>query len=488
MNAVAAPEKRQQLGQFFTPALLANFMASLFEKAPDELRLLDAGAGKGILSSEVVRRYCSATRRPQRIALTAYELDAAMIPSLEQSYAQCEAECLRVGIEFKVNIVHSDFIKAVLPLIRGDLFANQQAPFNAAILNPPYRKIQSDSSERLLLRSAGIETSNLYTGFLSIATKLLADQGELVAITPRSFCNGPYFKAFRQQFLEQMSLRRLHLLDSRSMAFREDSVLQENVIIHAVKSTVKPKTVTISSSRGIPDGDMLTRSHVYPEIVAPDDPAQFIHLVTDDAQQTARRSVQQHSTSLSSLGIDVSTGRVVDFRARDYLLRDAQGSSYPLIYPCHLRDGFVHWPAEKCRKPQAIQDLEPTQELLIESGIYVLVKRFTSKEERRRIVACIYDPKRIISGKVAFENHLNYFHAHGKGLPEKLAKGLAAYLNSSAVDSYFRQFNGHTQVNATDLRSLPYPRREQLETLGGRIGDIFPDQGALDRLFTALSF
>src|SRR5205823_1149834 len=46
---------------------------------------------------------------------------------------------------------------------------------------------------------------------------------------------------------------------------------------------------------------------------------------------------------------------------------------------------------------------------------------------------------------------------------------------------YFRQFNGHTQVNATDLRSLRYPTAEQLEQLGARIANTFPEQDELDR-------
>jgi adenine-specific DNA-methyltransferase len=63
-----------------------------------------------------------------------------------------------------------------------------------------------------------------------------------------------------------------------------------------------------------------------------------------------------------------------------------------------------------------------------------------------------------------------------------LAKGLAAFLNSTLVDIYFRQFNGHTQVNATDLRNLRYPTRTELESLGRRIGEAFPDQVELDAL------
>lgn len=396
-------EKRQELGQFLTPFPTAKFMASLFGKPPREVRLLDAGAGAGALSATLVNRWCIGTHKPRSIVITAYEADSEIIPRLERTYAECEKECAEAEIEFRAEIHAGDFIEAVLPLIRGDLFTSPKAPFNAAILNPPYRKIQSDSAARLLLRSAGIETSNLYTGFLALAVKLLAEGGELVAITPRSFCNGPYFKSFRAQFLSQMSLRRLHLLDSRSKAFRADDVLQENIIVYAVKSASKPERVVVSISRGVPDQNVTARDRAYTEIVAPDDPEQFIHLVTDDAQECARQSIRQLSTPLPSLGLEVSTGRVVDFRARDYLLPEPDAGSFPLIYPCHLRGGFVHWPLPQSRKPNAIRDTDRTQELLVNSGIYVLVKRFTSKEERRRIVACIYDPRGIPAEKVGFE-------------------------------------------------------------------------------------
>src|SRR5260370_15816363 len=114
-------------------------------------------------------------------------------------------------------------------------------------MNPPYRKINIDSAERVALREIGVETSNLYAGFLYVALRLLAPGGELVAITPRSFCNGMYFKPFRRIFLDALELRRIHVFDSRQVAFKEDEVLQENVIFHGVKGAEKPKTVTISS-------------------------------------------------------------------------------------------------------------------------------------------------------------------------------------------------------------------------------------------------
>jgi adenine-specific DNA-methyltransferase len=470
------------LGQFLTPEPIARFMASLFEAHPAEVRLLDAGAGDGALIMAFVKQACAARRRPKRITVTAFELDEAIVTALARTLERCESECRRGGIQFSAHIENKDFIEAAVSLTRHDLFGGSSTPFNTAILNPPYRKIHSDSYTRRLLREAGIETSNLYAGFLAAAAKVLSENGQMVAICPRSFCNGVYFRPFRERFLGMMSLRRLHVFESRSAAFQHEGVLQENIIVHAVKSPEKPEAILISTSSGETGGDVAERNCPYGDVVCPRDPEQFIHLVAADSDETVRGKIRRLTTSLATLGLEVSTGRVVDFRARQFLVREARRGTAPLIYPSHFNGGFVHWPKPGGRKPNAIHDVERTQELLVPGAIYVLVKRFTSKEERRRVVACIYDPHRIRANRVGFENHLNYFHAGGCRLAMELAKGLAAFLNSTLVDVYFRQFSGHTQVNATDLRNLRYPTRAELRSVGEKIGDEFPLQPELDAL------
>ncbi len=477
-----AKDRQRELGQFLTPLPVADFMASLFEACGSEVKLLDAGAGTGTLSKALIKRLCHQKIKPKSISLTAYEIDASLIDGLYRSIDFCREECRRAGIMFTENVFNEDFIKAAIPITDKNLFSTAPQRFNAVIVNPPYRKINSNSSTRLLLRSLGIETSNLYSGFLALLARLVTDKGEMVAITPRSFCNGPYFKSFREEFLEKMSFRRLHVFESRSAAFKNDNVLQENIIFYAVKSAIKPDKVIISTSSGEPGGQIKERECFYRDVVSPHDPGMFIRLVTDDIQDIVRRHMIKFSISLMDLGLEVSTGRVVDFRAREFLRAQPEKGTVPLIYPCHFTNGYIQWPRLNSKKPNAILNNALTKDLLVPAGIYVLTKRFTSKEEKRRVVACIYDPDRISSSFIGFENHLNYFHACGPGLPMNLARGLAAFLNSSMVDVYFRQFNGHTQVNATDLRSMKYPSREELEKLGDHIGDKIYNQNELDEL------
>ena len=77
----------------------------------------------------------------------------------------------------------------------------------------------------------------------------------------------------------------------------------------------------------------------------------------------------------------------MDFRLKDALRKEPASGTVPLLYPCHFNGGTIHWPKHEARKPNAILDNDETRRWLVPSGIYLLTKRFTSKEERRRLVA-----------------------------------------------------------------------------------------------------
>jgi adenine-specific DNA-methyltransferase len=475
--------RKAELGQFLTPAPVARLMASMLQGAGSDLHILDAGAGVGALFAACIAELCSRPQRPRRIAVTAYEIDETLAGYLQDTLRLCEQACHQAGIAFQGDIHQEDFLASAVSLLRDDLFFTQSPPaYTCAVLNPPYRKIHSSSKHRKLLRSIGMETGNLYTGFLALAAHLLAPGGEMVAITPRSFCNGPYFKPFRTSFLHTMSLRRIHIFASRDAAFRDDEVLQENIIFHAVRSHRRPAQVTISSSAGPDDALPSIRGVDYDQVVPPGDPDAFIHIPSDALACEVAERMGTFSATLDSLGITVSTGRVVDFRAKQFLRFEPEEGTVPLIYPGNFSQGFVKWPLPNGKKAKALRDTYETRDLLVPAGFYVLTKRFSAKEERRRIVAAVYDRDRIKADRVGFENHLNYYHINGRGLPRNLAIGLAAFLNSTLVDAYFRLFNGHTQVNATDLRKLRYPSRSELEALGAKMGDTRLKQEELDRL------
>jgi adenine-specific DNA-methyltransferase len=484
---LSTPDKRGELGQFLTPAPVARFMASLAQPATGDIRLLDPGAGVGSLSAAWIEEILGRKKRPRSIHLTVCEIDPQLAEYLRQSIAACRDACRSKDVEFNADVIEKDFIASAVDWLGPrPLFAKTPMSFDCAILNPPYRKINSDSQARKALREVGIETTNLYTAFLWLVLKLLKPAGELIAITPRSFCNGPYFRPFREDLLSEAHISRMHVFESRKTAFREDEVLQENIIFRAVKSPSPGGTTIISTSQGPDDPNIASREVNRQELVPDNDPAQVIHLAPDELQGQVARRIRNFTAALPDLGIQVSTGRVVDFRAKEFLIHDRatarlNGTTAPLIYPTHFDNGVISWPKEG-KKPNYLRIAEETKPLLVPPGVYVLVKRFSAKEEKRRVSAALCQPEQLPQVSFAFENHLNYFHNSGKGLPLKLAKGLAAYLNSSLVDSFFRQFSGHTQVNASDLRNLPFPDRETLERIGNCANGALGQQEKIDQI------
>ena len=482
-------DKKVSMGQFLTPASVAQLMAEMFNRLDlPEISLLDAGAGIGSLLAAFVAKVCQHRQQTSSLRVVAYEIDPFLIGYLHQTLELCERECENVGISFNYEIRETDFIEDAVRLLQVGLLnsamptaVNYATEFTHAILNPPYLKINAHSQVRELLRSIGLETSNLYTGFMAATAQLLKPSGEFVAITPRSFCNGPYFRDFRKMFLEMMALEQVHLFESRQEAFSDDDVLQETIIIQAIKQREKSSSVIINTSSGANDDLIMSHSVPYSELVHPNDLEQFIYIIPDKISQQIVQRMELFTCTLEDLGLTVSTGRVVDFRAKDYLRINPEKNTVPLIYPVNLSNGYVEYP-KITKKPQGIVHIEETANLLIPNEHYVLCKRFSSKEEKRRIVAVVYDANQFNYAYIGFENHLNYFHKDGRGLSITLARGLAVYLNSTLVDAFFRLFNGHTQVNATDLRKLKYPNLQQLLSLGTGIKEQFPSLQEIDQL------
>lgn len=470
VNALLQPAARARLGQFFTPAQAAELIANL-PRLPrsGHIKILDPGAGVGSLTAALTARI---VREAPGVSFEVFavEIDDMLGKHLQETLDDCVDVASSHGLRASATLLHRDFPTSITGFgsVSSAPLANDSAnDFDLAIMNPPYGKLPASSGLRRGLAAAGVECPNLYSAFLAVAAMLLRDGGQLVAITPRSFANGPYFAGFRRYFLDRIALDHVHLFESRSTVFSDAKVLQENVVISGTRGG-NAERVTLTSSTGH-DDEISGRSVPYHQVVRPTDRDRVVHLEVSDEDASATAQMSALPCSLEDLGLRVSTGRVVDFRVREHLRESPGSSTAPLIYPGNLRDGGVSWPLA-IRKPQAIADTPTTRKLFLPAERFVLVKRFSSKEEKRRVVAAVYEPGEGATSPVAFENHLNYFHVNGRGLSADFATGLCLWLNSSFVDRNFRTFSGHTQVNATDLRSMRYPAAERLRELGSSLG------------------
>lgn len=462
-----------------TPAPIGRFMAHLFARPAGSVRVLDPGAGVGLLTAAWVERFCRPGSPLRTAQFVCYEIEPLLLDGLRRTLA--------VAHEVRATDFVWDAPRAG-PRFRE---APADAGYTHVILNPPYKKIRLTSAHRAALCQAGLETSNLYTGFLYLAAQRLRPGGEMVALVPRSFCNGPYFRPFREQFFAMMALRHIHVFAPRQTAFKDDAILQENVIRHGVKGGA-PAPVTITTSqdgdfrwspanRAYAAADMTRYVAAYGSVLPASDAQRFVPVPANALAQGMADRITRFTATLADLQLEVSTGPIIDFRLPNDLWAQPGPGTAPRLYPVHVRDGQLAWPQDT-RKPNAIRVSTASRPALgPNEGCYVLTRRFATKEEKRRIVATLYESN-VPGPQVEFENRLNVFHAARAGLPRARAAGLAVYLNSRLVDRYFRQFNGHTQVNAADLRALPYPSRATLERWGQAVAGGPPAPQAIEAL------
>lgn len=451
---------KSEYSQYLTPVSVAKFMASLFNVDENgNHEVLDAGAGIGTLTASLLERFVK--EGVANASCTTVEIDDILGCRIQNNLSAFQDK-----IEFNLKRVSEDFIAWAVELLEQQLTLLNQSEkgFTHAILNPPYKKIRSNSIHRKLLRSKGIETVNLYSAFLALAIKLLVPGGQVVAIIPRSFCNGPYYKQFRELVLEETAIKHIHLFKARNKAFKDDEVLQENVII-MLERGINQGEVKISTSTDDSFVDYHEDYYSFEKIVQENDTEKFFYIpISHEAGILDLFPSVSHN--LKDLGISVSTGPVVGFRTKENLRMMPESGSVPLLYPTHIESTGVRWIKEDSKKPNAIMRNDQTEKMFYPSGFYTIIRRFSAKEERRRVISGVIIPDMFNSPVIGFDNGLNVLHQQKEGLKKELAFGLNVYLSSTLVDKYFRLFNGHTQVNATDLRTMLFPSIEILTSLG----------------------
>jgi adenine-specific DNA-methyltransferase len=475
--AHSSETRRHNSGQFFTPPIVARYMTNVAGVLHNDARILDPGAGVGILACGICE--AAIVYKLAALSIVAYESDPVLhaLCSFTLNYAR---DLLHDhGIGLSIELYHQDFIEAMAEEITQiSLWSSDprpQQPFDLAILNPPYFKVNQTDIRARLVKDIAHGLTNMYTMFMSLAASSLRVGGHFVSITPRSFASGTYFRHFRQQFFSTIIPELIHIFDSRRSTFEDANVLQENIILAGVRkgiASLDSPFVTISQSRGLNDLAHPLVQQVQRRLIIDDkqkDPV--LHLPTSDIDTHLLEAFRHWNNRLATYGLEISTGPVVPFRA-PYMLTSVesvkQGKAFPLLWLHHVHRMDIKWPLEHFDKPQGIlQQADP--KLLVKNTTQVILRRFSAKEEPRRITAAVLSEGAFSTELIGLENHLNYLYQPGSILSYEEAIGIAAFLNSTLVDRYFRITNGNTQVNATELRKLPLPPLEQLTHIGQKV-------------------
>lgn len=457
-------KERKKYGQFFTSKETARFMANLYEIPTGKqcVTILDAGAGSGILSCafiEWIEQFDTITQ----IELTCYENDKSVLGLLRKNLEYCKKHSTKI-IEY--NICTENYITSQYMDFNCMIGGNLNPPkYDYVIGNPPYMKVPKDAPEAKTMSEVCYGTPNMYFIFATMGLFNLKAGGEMVYIIPRSWTSGAYFKRFRQYFLTEGKLEHIHLFVCRDKIFDKENVLQETIIIKVRKTYVNPAQIRITSSKSNKDFDEINSLIVpYSLVVSGED--YYVYLVTDDKEVAVLKQLHQFNQTLPDIGVKMKTGLTVDFRNGDILRDEEEDGAIPLFYSQHIKQGKVQFPIQKKNEYVVTNQCG----LMQDNKNYLFVKRFTAKEESRRLQCGIYLAKNYPQyTKISTQNKINFIDVLFGEMSECLVYGLYVLFNSTLYDKYYRILNGSTQVNSTEVNSMPVPDMESIQEMGKKL-------------------
>lgn len=454
-------EDRKKNSQYFTPYLIGKYMTDIitniaFKKT---IHVLEPSGGTGKLIISFLLTIIDLNI--ERVVVDIFEIDCGLIPILNDGLSLVKKMYDQKEKQLIINVKCKNFLTVDI-----------NKKYDIIIGNPPYKKIRKDAVESIKNVELVYGQPNVYGLFIGRGMNLLKENGQLVYLVPRSIFNGKYFGKLREILYEGYSLSFIHSFESRSKVIN-DEILQEIVIIKIEKRTID--NISINHSLGIEDIDMKLCFEVDKSIIW-DKYSSKIRLPINSKDVALIQKMNSLKYRLSDLEWRFKTGPVVDFRLKEYISYEQGAGDYlPLIWCVNFGNSRISWPILKTKFPQYIAVDAPNSNLLMR-GDYLLVKRFSSKEEDKCLKPNIISSSSLNFAKFGIENHINYLRVEEQD--KKYIKGLFILLNSSYYNQYFTIINGTTQINVSDLNELPMLEKKHIENIGKTTLDI-EDLGSL---------
>jgi adenine-specific DNA-methyltransferase len=472
----AKRELKKAIGQFFSPLEISSFMGKLSEINFTKLKILDPGCGTAILSCSLIEHLVK-NDKLKEIELIVYETDEDIYKFLESSLNYLTSWLSLKGISLNYNIFLRDFVleNALVLEEYTSLFNDDKDLFDIIISNPPYFKLAINDKRSIATKSIVNGHPNIYAMFMAIASRLLKNDGELIFITPRSFASGSYFKLFREKFFRIIEINKVHIFVTRTGTFKRDNVLQETIIIKGIrKKEINPKSkVLISSSNNLNDiGENNYKIFRHEEILDLKTSEKILHLPSSDYEKNILNVFKGWNGNLKKYDISISTGPVVSFRNKKWIVQESIKENIiivPLYWLHNVRPMNLIWPFEKKDKDQYIIQNDESLSVLIPNKNYIFLRRFSTKDDKHRLIAAPYFSNGSNYDYIGVENKVNYIYRKNGHLDRSEIVGICALLNCTLFDTYFRIINGNVNVSATELRAMPLPEYKLIKAIGENI-------------------
>ncbi len=201
-TASVAESHRKKLGQFFTPMLVAEFMAKWITDNPTCRTILDPAIGLGIFFRSILK-----LERQNSYEFLGYDIDPTIFARVQSLFTAFD----HINFELK----NKDY-----------LFNDWLRKYDGIICNPPYFKFQDYKNRaaslvefhtRLGMNLSGF--TNIYTMFMLKSVSQLSPDGRAAYLVPSEFLNADYGTIVKKHLLKNGALRYVILFNSNENIF-----------------------------------------------------------------------------------------------------------------------------------------------------------------------------------------------------------------------------------------------------------------------------
>ena len=447
INGINQTDKKK-IGQFITPTNIADFMSQRLinniSSNKKEINILDPGAGTGLLGITLANNLFTINENIS-IDLTCCEIDKDVNDVLKKNLQDFKINADKAGLSFNYKIITSNYILTSIP----------PRSFDLVIANPPYKKLRKDSFEASIMSHVVYGAPNLYGLFWAKSADELKDNGLSCFIMPRSWMSGLYFEKLRQFMLKFGSIVEIHTFKDRNNIFGNAKVLQELVIVVFAKKAIQK--IHYYTHENITELNTNRQITVPKQLVIVGKKQRILILSNKQSLQTLKWANKLDSFFKDD-DLKMKTGITVAFRNKKDISNIAKDGFVPLFYSANIVDHNI---TQEIKENRFVR--KTNKALLQKNQEYIFVKRFSSKEEKRRLHTGYYDPQQFPTlNFISTDNKINFVQSDNKAL----LRGAFIVLSSTQFDNYYRLLSGNTQVNSSEINDMKFPNASTLCTIG----------------------
>ena len=454
-----------RLGRLFTKKDTARLMAASFDidEKKTAYTVLDPGAGTGILSAAVVEEICRRAKSCKQIFLTCYELSGEFIPMLRDNLERIRKKCRHdYGIKLFVTIYEENYIVDAKNHYTVTFFDTVADKYDIIIANPPTETLEKSSEEAVTAGGVTQLKINEAFLFLRMASGHLEEGGQLAMLLPTTYATASQLTGLRGEIAEKLSLKKIHLFIGNQKNTKRAIPLKKNFVI-TYENGDRPENIYITTSTD--SGKNITELPPLDYGFVVDEKSGALTLPKSVEDTKIVKYIGGFPETLSSLGLKMSTGLVIDSKCEGLLFTEPIKSSVPVLRCATIKGGRVDFP-----QPIKRQYIAPVNASLIQRNKnLIIIKRIPAKSDERFINSAVYLASQLPAFKyISTHNKINFIDTKDKNseMSARLTYGLFALLNSTIYDRYISIVSKSKQLNSKEMKNLPLPPRHIIEYIG----------------------